>query len=381
MRRALVAVVALLVVLAAPVGASTAPSGSGEQLPLISAAAWSVVGPDGAVVAQHDARARRPIASITKLMTAIVTLDDARLGDVVTVSPQATRVGEQTVYLRAGQRLTVSELLHAMLVRSANDAAEALALYVGHGSQARFVAMMNAKAHALRLDDTTFVNPHGLDAPGHLSSARDVTFLVRYALRRPFIRDALRRRAVSVPEGGVFPTTDDLLGSWRPLIGGKTGHTNGAGWSETAGARENGVTVYGAVLGSPSQSARDLALKTLLAYGLRQYNRIEAIDPNRVYAKAATGYGRPGVELVASRRALRTVRRGEALVERVVSPTTVALPVVRGQQLGRVEIYGRGHLLAASPLVAARSVSKPGLLGKVAWYARRTVHNLRELVP
>ena len=123
-----------------------------------------------------------------------------------------------------------------MLVRSANDAAEALALYVGRGSQGRFVALMNAEARKLGLTDTTFANPHGLDEPGHLTSARDTTFLVRYALGIPFIRETLQRTQVSLPGGREFPTTDDLLESWPPLVAGKTGHTADAGWSEAAAA-------------------------------------------------------------------------------------------------------------------------------------------------
>ena len=98
-------------------------------------------------------------------------------------------------------------------------------------------ALMNAKAEQLGLSDTHFENPHGLDEPGHVSSARDVTALVRYALGIPFVRDALSRPSVSLPGGRTFESTDDLLVSWPPLVGGKTGHTHAAGWSQTAAAQ------------------------------------------------------------------------------------------------------------------------------------------------
>ena len=123
-----------------------------------------------------------------------------------------------------------------MLIPSANDAATALALHVGNGSTARFVSLMNAKARELGLVDTTFVNPHGLDERGHVSSARDATVLVRYALGVPSIREALARTSYSLAGRQQFPTTDDLLASWPPLVGGKTGHTEDAGWSEAAAA-------------------------------------------------------------------------------------------------------------------------------------------------
>ena len=234
-------------------------------------------------------------------MTAIVVLERARLSDVVRVSSRAARVGESTVYLRAGEELTVAALLRAMLVPSANDAAEALALHVGKGSTSRFVALMNAKGDELGLVDTNFENPHGLDARGHVSSARDATILVRYALGVPFIRDALDRSTVVLPGGRDFPTTDDLLVSWPALVGGKTGHTREAGWSQAAGASAGGATVYGAVLGSDTRSSRNGALRDLPTYGLEQYRRIAAIDPGRGYAEAETGYGKGPVELVAPR--------------------------------------------------------------------------------
>ena len=377
MRRALLAVVALFAALAAPVQASSGDSLRVTAEPLrVPAAAWYLLGEDGAVLAWRNARQRRSIASITKLMTAIVTIEQAELSDVVTVSPRASRVGESTVYLRAGERLSVADLLRATLIRSANDAAQALALHVGRGSASRFVGLMNEKARELGLVDTTFVNPHGLDASGHLSSARDATLLIRYALGVPFIRDALDRSSVSLSGGRTFPTTDDLLGSWEPLVGGKTGQTLNAGWSEAAAAQAGGATVYATVLGSDSRAARNEALRTLLEYGLARYRRVVAIDGARIYAASETGYGRPNVELVAPRTVVRTVREGSGLVERVVAPTSVALPVRKGQRLGRVEVYTGNRLLASANLVAASDVSEPGLLGKAAWYAQETVAEL-----
>ena len=126
-------------------------------------------------------------------MTAIVALEQARPSDLVRVSSQAAGIGGSTVYLRAGESLSVGELVRAMLIPSANDAATALALHVGNGSATRFVSLMNAKARELGLVDTTFANPHGLDEPGHVSSARDATLLVRHALGVP--SDPRRARA------------------------------------------------------------------------------------------------------------------------------------------------------------------------------------------
>jgi D-alanyl-D-alanine carboxypeptidase (penicillin-binding protein 5/6) len=375
--RALIAVVALLA-LATPVRAASADAQTPK--PQIAAASWYLVGDDGSVLARTNAAQPRAVASITKLMTAVVALERAQLSDVVRVTPAAAGIGESTVFLRAGEELTVADLVRATLIPSANDAAQALALHVGGGSADRFVGLMNAKAQALRLSDTSFENPHGLDEAGHVSSARDATRLVRYALGIPFIRDALSRSTVSLPGGRTFPTTDDLLVGWAPLVGGKTGHTRAAGWSQAAAAQRGGVTVYGTVLGSETRSARNDALRELLAYGLAQYRRVQVIDAGRTYATAETGYGQPDAMLVAPRSLVRTLRSGKPLVERVVAPTALALPVAKGEPLGRVEVYDEDRLVASSNLVAAEAVDEAGFLTKARWYASRTVANLWELV-
>ena len=382
MRRALLAVGALAAALAVPVQATTPgqPADASGPPPRVSASAWYLLGDDGAVLAARNERRKRAVASITKLMTALVVLEHARLSDRVRVSPSAARVGESTIYLRPGEELTVAELLRGMLVPSANDAAEALALHVGRGSIDDFVELMNAKARELGLTDTHFENPHGLDQAGHVSSARDTTLLVRQALGVPFIRDALGRETFSLPGRPIFETTDDVLASWPPLVGGKTGHTREAGWSEAAGASGRGATVYGTVLGSDSRSARNDGLRRLLGFGLSRYRPVQAIRSDRVYARAETGYGRGDVELVAPRSIVRTIRLDAPLTERVVAPESLELPVRKGQRLGRVDVYEGRHRVAASALVAADGVSEPGVFGKVLWFATRTVENLWGIV-
>jgi serine-type D-Ala-D-Ala carboxypeptidase (penicillin-binding protein 5/6) len=369
---AAVLVLAIACALAVP---ATGAHGADRPLEL-PAAAWYLVGEHGEVLAARRADERRAIASITKLMTAVVTLEKADLSDVVTVAPRSPRPGESTANLRTGEQLPVSTLLRALLVASANDAADALATHVGGGSGARFVELMNEKARSLGLERTQFVNAHGLDEQGHLSSAEDATALVRYALGIPFIRDAVDRTSVELPGSRELETTDDLLDRWSPLVGGKTGHTADAGWSQAAAAQGRGVTVYGTVLGGPSREARNQALRDLLSYGIGRYRRVAAVDASRVYAEPETGYDRPAVRLVAPRTHAVTVLQGKPLLERVVAPGVVELPVRKGQRLGRVEVYDGKRLVASSRLVAAEAVSEPDWLGKASWYAQRTAANL-----
>ena len=370
MRRAVLALAAVVAGLACAAAVASPPP--------VVAPAYLVRGPDGAVLASREANQPRPIASITKLMTVLVALEHARLDDVVTVTPQAAEVGESSVELRRGERLTVHDLAIAALVPSANDAATALAAYVGHGSIPRFVALMNAKARALGLTSTHFVNPHGLDEPGHVSSARDVTALLTAALRNPFIRHWSTRSTATIAGGRSLTSTDDLLGT-LPLVGAKTGHTDGAGWSQVAAAQEGGARVTVAVLGAPSEDQRNRDLAALVTWGIAQYHAVRAVG-GRVYGLAATGYGRAPVKLVAQHDVVRTVRVGRPLVERVVVSSSLSLPVAKGRRVGQVRVFSGGKLVAQAPLVTASAVSAVGASGKVAWYARRTVHHLVGLV-
>ena len=334
---------------------------------------------DGTTLAARGEEERRAIASITKLMTVLVALEHAPLADVVVVPRQATRIGESTLFLRPGQRLTVRDLAIGALVPSANDAATALALHVGNGSLPRFVALMNAKARALGLSGTHFSNPHGLDQPGNYSTARDVARLLRTALGRPFIRASARRTSVTIG-GRTFETTDDLLSRLPSLVAGKTGHTDDAGWSQVAAASSRGATVVAAVLGATTRAARNRDLEALLRWGLGQYRPVLLVDTRRTYATADPGWGLPAVALKPARSVVRPASVRRPLVERVVAPEVLALPVQRGARLGEVRVYDGDRLVARAPLVAARGVAQPGLLGKARFVVGRTAHHLAGLV-
>jgi serine-type D-Ala-D-Ala carboxypeptidase (penicillin-binding protein 5/6) len=332
----------------------------------------------GEVLAASRAHTPLPIASITKLMTVLVTLEHHKLSDLVVVDPRAAAVGESTVGLRGGERLTIRDLIKAALIQSANDAADALALSVAPDFTA-FAAMMNAKAASLGLHDTHFVRPDGLDAPGHVSSAADVTKLARVVMRTRFIRETVRQETSSIAGGRTLHTWDDLLSIFPQTIGVKTGHTNLAGWCQVAAARGRGVTVYATLLGSPTRAERNDDLESLLIWGLAQFRVVPAVQLGRVYTSAAVGYGKAPLELVAARPLLTVARLGRPLTETVVARRAVSLPVRAGDVLGQVEIRRGSRLVGTRDLVASRTINKPGLVGRVRWTAGRTLHHLGDL--
>jgi D-alanyl-D-alanine carboxypeptidase (penicillin-binding protein 5/6) len=357
--------------------AAAVHSSAAAATPSVDARAYEVVNAaTGEVLGARNARARLPMASITKLMTVLVALERAKLGDVVTVDRDAVGVTGSGVRLRAGEHITVRDLIAAALIQSANDAAIALAAHVGHGDEDAFVALMNRKAQQLGLRSTHFERADGLDVAGHVSTAHDLNRLAQVAMREPAIRDIVGVRNTTIAGGRSLHTWNDLLGSFPGLIGVKTGHTGNAGWCQVAAARGPGFTIYATILGSPTRTERNADLAELLAFGLSSYHLVPVVSAARTYATAELPYGRDPLRLVAMKPVLRPVRLARALTERVVAPTAVALPVREGQRLGEVHVYDRGKLVASSPLVAARSVELPGTAGKVGWYAKRTLHHL-----
>ncbi len=319
------------------------------------------------------------MASITKLMTAIVVLERKRPGDVITVRETAAAVGESSVHLQVGEKLKVRELLAAALFVSAKDAAFALA-----AGSARAVVpcggLMNAKARQLGLRHTHFARPDGLDVPGHYSSARDVLKLARVAMKKPLVRRLVARRSATIAGGRSLFTWNDLLGQYPGLIGVKTGHTDAAGWCQVAAARRDGVTIYTVVLGSPSRARRNADLARLLAWGQDLFGRVRVVTTGHTYATSAIRLGEDRLPLVAARQ-MRVVARLDApLVEAVVAPALVSGPVEDGAELGEVTVSQRGKVVARAPLVAARGVEEPGLGHKLSWYSGRTLREAGDML-
>jgi D-alanyl-D-alanine carboxypeptidase len=227
----------------------------------------------GQVLFERNAGAARAMASTTKVMTALLALERLDQRRVVTIGSGPPKVGEESLRLRRGERLTVRQLLLGLLVKSANDAGVALAEAVD-GSEGAFVRRMNRKAAALGLTATHYVTPYGLDRPGHQTSARDLAHLWETAMRRADFRSLVATRSARIPGGPLslrrFVTTNLLLGSYRWTVGGKTGFTNHAGRCLVASASRGGRRLVAVALGSPNAFAD---VRDLFEYGYSGYVR------------------------------------------------------------------------------------------------------------
>jgi serine-type D-Ala-D-Ala carboxypeptidase (penicillin-binding protein 5/6) len=261
-----------------PTVAAAAPAvaGSGVVAPPRVKARAAVLADEstGQVLFERNATAARAMASTTKVMTALLTLERLDERRVVVIGAGPPRVGEESLRLHKGERLTVRQLLLGLLVKSANDAGAALAEAVD-GSEAAFVRRMNRKAAALRLAATHYVTPYGLDRPGHQTSARDLGRLWEVAMRRADFRSLVATRAARIPGGPLslrrFVTTNQLLGSYRWTVGGKTGFTNRAGRCLVASASRGGRRLVAVALGSPDAFAD---VQALFEYGFSKFVRV-----------------------------------------------------------------------------------------------------------
>ncbi len=268
-----------------PILGASSPAGADAvsawtELSMDATAAILVDAATGTVLYERSADAPRAIASITKVMTLILVMEALDAGaialtDPVTVSEHAYSMGGSQIWLEPGEVMTVDELLRAVAVASANDAAVALAEFVS-GSEESFVAEMNNKAAALGMTNTTFKNANGLDEDGHMSCARDVALMSRELLRHELVRDYITIWTDELRGGETELTnTNKLLRTFQDTTGIKTGTTGKAGVCISASARRDGMELIAVVLGSSDSASRFAAAKTMLNYGFANYELAE----------------------------------------------------------------------------------------------------------
>jgi D-alanyl-D-alanine carboxypeptidase (penicillin-binding protein 5/6) len=342
------------------------PGRAAQPPPVPEADAAIVIdGRDGEVMFAKRARERRQIASTTKLMTALLTLERSRPRQVFTAADYDAAPVESQIGLRPGERMTVRDLFEALMLESANDAAATLAQGIA-GSREAFVAAMNERAAELGLDDTSYANPIGFDDPLNYSTARDLATLALDLLRRPrFARvaDMPKAELESGSRPRVIDNRNTLVASYPFVSGVKTGHTLQAGYI-LIGAAEGagGARVISVVLGEPSEAARDAETLRLLRWGLGQFHRVRVVDRRRPLARTDIEYRDERASLVPARSAVVTLREGERVRRRVRAPDELDGPLPRGERVGSVTVLVDGEPVRRVALVTAAEVPGAGTL-------------------
>ena len=345
----------------APAAQETAAAADG--LSLTCRAAVLVEPESGRVLYEKNPDERVPIASITKLMTLLLTFEAIHggkltLDTLVPVSEHAYHMGGSQIWLEPGEQFTLDEMLRAICVSSANDAAVAVAELVG-GSEPVFVEQMNARAAELGMTNTSFRNACGLDTEEHLSTARDVATLSCYILNTcPELLHYTGIWTDSLRNGQTqLVNTNKLLKRYSGITGLKTGTTSGAGVCISASATRDGLTLIAVILGSPSSADRFNAATTLLDYGFATYAAVPVPQlPGRPLELAVKGSVEPTVPLDYSalpKSVLLEKGAGADLRAELTLPAALEAPVQRGQSVGKVEIYAGDTLLSEAEVTAA----------------------------
>jgi D-alanyl-D-alanine carboxypeptidase (penicillin-binding protein 5/6) len=357
--------VALAAVIAAWMAGAPVAAAQSRPPALQARAAIVMEASTGDVLYAKHATDRRSIASTTKLMTVLVALQKSDLDDVFSAKPYRALTAESLIGLRAGERMSVRDLLRAALLPSANDAAATIAVGT-MGSTKAFVAEMNRRAVALGLRDTHYTTPIGLDNAGNYSSARDLAKLAIKLRGYEFFRRTTDLPSATLRSGARKRTVfnRNTLVRRVPVVNGvKTGHTNRAGYVLVGSATRDGVTVVSVVLGDPSERARDADSLALLRYGLNGYRAVTAVPEGRVVGKVALRYrGDDTVEVVAGTTVRKILRSGTRTHVTVTGlPVDVDGPLPRGSRLGTAIVFAGDKVLARIPVVTARSVAEAGL--------------------
>jgi D-alanyl-D-alanine carboxypeptidase (penicillin-binding protein 5/6) len=353
---ALVAAIALLTSAAA----SPAALAQTPPKPRISAETAVVIdAATGETLYAKGANRRHAIASTTKLMTALVARERAELDDVFPASDYRPAPIESQIRLREGERLTLHDLLEALLLPSANDAAMTIAEGVA-GSRSEFVDAMNEKAQELGLERTSFANPIGLDDPDNYSTAGELAEMARVLLRDKAIArivDSPRARLTTGARPRTVINRNRLVAQYPFVDGVKTGRTQQAGYVLVGSATQKGVHVISVVTGEPSEGARDADSLALLRYGIAQFRRARVLTEGRRVKFATVKYfDGDRIRIVPDRSLALTVRRGERVRRVVDAPDELEGPIARGERVGTVEVSYRDRVVRRVPLVAAEPV-------------------------
>ncbi|AZS18222.1 D-alanyl-D-alanine carboxypeptidase [Paenibacillus lutimineralis] len=326
----------------------------------------------GTVIYEKHSHEKLPPASITKIMTMLLTMeaiDEGRLKltDKVTTSEHASSMGGSQIFLEVGEEMTVDDLLKGVAMASGNDASVALAEKIG-GSEQGFIKLMNERAQELGLKDTHFANCNGLPVADHYSSAHDIAMMSRELLKYEGItkytgsyQDYLRKDS---PKPFWLVNTNKLVRFYSGADGLKTGYTSEAKFCLAATAKRDGMRLIAVVLGEPNTKTRNSEVSAMFDYAFSQYALQPIYKSGEVIGKVKVQKGEAAqLELTASKTMSVLVKKGsklENITQKLVVPEKIAAPVKEGQLIGQLLIVQDGRTLAEFDLNAATAIKKAG---------------------
>lgn len=321
-----------------------ADTGNVDDVKISSPSAIVIDALSGRVLYEKNGYSERKIASLTKVMTAIVTVENVKLDEVVKVKTGSGSIGGSTVGVKKGDEITVKALMYGMLMESGNDCAYALAEYVG-GSIENFGVMMTEKAKEIGAKDSSFKNPHGLDVEGHYSTAYDMALITRYALNNQIINEIVGTNSITVQFGKTvktFSNTNRLLRTYSLADGVKTGFTNGANRCLISSASKDDLRVIAVVLGSDTTDIRFNDSKALLEYAITNYKMRDISKNMNWYINIPVYKGKVDYYEKYITREMKVALTDEEYEKIYVKQTilpVIKAPIYKGYNLGNIEMY------------------------------------------
>lgn len=311
------------------------------------------------ILVDIDCNKTLPMASTTKIMTALVTLENADLDANVVIPNAAVGVEGSSMYLIAGETLSVRDLLYGLMLTSGNDAAVALSIHVA-GSEEQFVSMMNEKAKALGLKDTNFANPSGLPDDNHYTTARELAIITAYALDNETFRQIVSSESAKVPYknnpgGRTLKNHNKLLTMYDSAIGVKTGFTKKAGRCLVSAAEENGVILICVTLNAGDDWNDHM---TAFDYGFSKTQRVSVAAAGEISVKLQTPDGK--TVTAANKNELSTVVFGEYNISNVIKAERfVYAPKSAGDSVGSVSFFINGQKVLEDELCLTENIEAP----------------------
>ncbi len=315
----------------------------------------------GRILFTQNGKEKLPMASTTKILTAIIAIEDLDAGMQITVPEKAVGIEGSSIYLVKGEKMTVRDLLYGLMLRSGNDCAAALAI-LHSGSVEKFAVCMNERAEQIGAHDSSFLNPHGLPQEGHFTTAEDLAKIAAYALQNPVFSQIVSADRYVIPDGGCGYARDlrnknKMLYEYDGADGVKTGFTKEAGRCLVTSATRNGMRIVSVVLNSPDMYGRSAEL---LDNAFRGFSKTLLFDKNNYSAELKTDAKEKTCKCGCSESFAYPLTEEEKQFVKIreVLPSEICLPVKKGEPVGEIQIYLKNQLLFSQKIVSIESKEK-----------------------
>jgi D-alanyl-D-alanine carboxypeptidase (penicillin-binding protein 5/6) len=338
----------------------------GDNLSLSAVSGILIDGNSGRILYEKNSHEKMPMASTTKIMTALVAIENGKLEDKVNIKKTGVGIEGSSIYLRDGEIISLRDLLYGLMLRSGNDAAVSIADHVGQGVD-NFIDLMNKKAEEVGAVNTNFMNPHGLPNDNHYTTAYDLALITREALKHEEFKDIVKAKTWTAKrdENNYFYNKNQTLWEYEGGDGVKTGYTMRAGRCLVSSATRKGMQLIAVVLNAGDWFNDNYKL---LNYGFEKYTSYIIYDKNQYMTKVPIVNGKKEyVFLVAENSLTYPLKEGEKSKVKISidNPTILEAPIEKGEVLGSIQTYLDGQLIRKDNLIVKESIDKISFIDKI----------------